>query len=67
MNAAHAMVSHALLAIETELFDSPPNAPAASAASAPPPTHAGRRAPIAAGPLAALMAMSEEERIALFS
>jgi hypothetical protein len=66
MNSAHAMVSHALLAIETELFDAPANAPAASA-SAPLPTHAARRAPIAAGPLAALMAMSEEERVALFS
>jgi hypothetical protein len=67
MNAAHAMVSHALLAIEAELFDGPANAPAASLASAPPPTHAARRTAMTAGPLAALMAMSEEERIALFS
>jgi hypothetical protein len=65
--AAQTMVANALAAIEAELLagTTPPAArmhsPTATAMPATKPT------PIAGGPLAALMAMREEERIALFS
>jgi hypothetical protein len=69
--ASRAQISDALAAIETELFAGatppaarahPPAAMAMSPAAARP-----TLPPIVDGPLAALMAMSEEERIALFS
>ena len=66
--AANAKLSNALAAIETELFagGTPPGPRASSPATTPKPS-AAKPMPIADGPLAALMAMSEEERIALFS
>jgi hypothetical protein len=69
--AERATVSHALAAIESELLADPTLLQAATTASAPPPppvaTSAAKQAPENSGPLAALMAMSDEERIALFS
>ena len=66
--ASRAQLSDTLAAIESELFgstrpptDTPPGPAEASIPAKP------VRAPAAQGPLAALMAMSEEERIALFS
>ncbi len=67
---SNAQLSNALAAIEIELFASarPPDARANPPAS---PTHATAAKPlpppVPGGPLAALKAMSEEERIALFS
>jgi hypothetical protein len=63
--AAHTMVSHALAAIETEFRADPE--PVHASAHVPRPPAAAKPQPVADGPLAALMAMSEEERIALFS
>jgi hypothetical protein len=66
--ASRAQLSDTLAAIESELFGSTrpptdtPSGPAEASIPAKP-----VRAPAAQGPLAALMAMSEEERIALFS
>jgi hypothetical protein len=66
--ASRAQLSDTLATIESELFGStrPPgdaaSGPAEGAILAKP-----ARAPAAEGPLAALAAMSEEERIALFS
>ena len=66
--AARAQLSDTLAAIESELFGS--TRPDAHAGSAPPtaiPAAKPAASPVPTGPLAALMAMSEEERIALFS
>jgi hypothetical protein len=67
--AARAQLSDTLAAIESELFGS--TRPDAGTDSAPstaiPATPAKSAASPVAGPLASLMAMSEEERIALFS
>ena len=67
--AARAQLSDTLAAIESELFGStrPDGRPDAPAPTVIPPVAEPTAAPIATGPLAALMAMSEEERIALFS
>lgn len=68
--AARAQLSDTLAAIESELFGStrPEASTAPSPSTAIPATAAKSAAsPAAAGPLAALMAMREEERIALFS
>jgi len=68
--AARAQLSDTLAAIESELFGSTrPDAGTDSAPSTAIPAPAAKPVapPAAAGPLAALMAMSEEERIALFS
>ena len=66
--ASRAQLSDTLAAIESELFGSTrpaaPADPSTAAASAAAKTAA---APVARCPLGALMAMSEEERIALFS
>jgi hypothetical protein len=66
--ASRAQLSDTLAAIESELFGStrpPTDAPSDPAEASIPAKPA--RAPAAQGPLAAVMAMSEEERIALFS
>jgi hypothetical protein len=66
--ASRAQLSDTLAAIESELFGStrPPTDTSSGSAEASIPAKSVR-APAAQGPLAALMAMSEEERIALFS
>lgn len=70
-HAAHAVVLHALAPTEGELLADPTLPHAATDASTPSPAPAAgsatKQAPENSDPLAALMAMSEEERIALFS
>jgi hypothetical protein len=66
--ASRVQLSDTLAAIESELFGSTRPAPPASPSTAASPTAArSAAAPVAGGPLAALRAMNEEERIALFS
>lgn len=66
--AARAQLSDTLAAIESELFGSTrPDAHTGSAPLTAIPAAKSAASPVPTGPLAALMAMSEEERIALFS
>jgi hypothetical protein len=68
---SNAQLSSALVAIETELLAGAKPSDMRSNSPASTPTHAAPTKslspPVAGGPLAALSAMSEEERIALFS
>lgn len=66
--ASRVQLSDTLAAIESELFGSTrPATPASPSTAVSPATANSAAVPVASGPLAALRAMNEEERIALFS